>query len=143
MIFERPGRNVERIFLHCSASDEETLEGDALVGTIREWHLARGFQDVGYHFLIDKQGKIMKGRDIQMMPAAQKGHNAHTIAIMVHGLTGFTSESLNACHYLCKQINVAYKGRVSFHGHCEVSNKTCPVFNYKGLLNLDSWQRMP
>ena len=27
---------------------------------------------------------------------------------------------------------------ITFHGHCEVSNKTCPVFNYKNVLNLDS-----
>lgn len=143
MLFEKPERQIDRVFLHCSASDDEFLEGEGLVGTVRNWHLARNFSDVGYHFLIDKLGKVMLGRDLEKIPAAQKGHNTGTIAIMVHGLTDFAPASLTACHQLCKQINTVYEGRISFHGHCEVSSKSCPVFDYKSLLNLDRWQRMP
>ena len=51
-----------------------------------------------------------------MTPAAQKGHNLHTLA-----------------------INKAYNGRVSFHGHCEVSLKACPVFDYREVLKLDRY----
>ena len=28
---------------------------------------------------------------------------------------------------------------ISFHGHCEVSKKACPVFNYKKVLDLDKY----
>jgi hypothetical protein len=114
-----------------------------MVNEIRRWHLARGFSNVGYHFLIDREGKILAGRTLELNPAAQKGHNTGTIAIMVHGLESFSFESLKACRMLCTSINEAYSGKISFHGHSEFSEKICPVFDYKALLDLDRFQRMP
>ncbi len=144
MIFIKPARIVERVFIHCSASDDPELAGPALPSTIRRWHRKRGFRDIGYHYLFDKAGLSYFGRDISKMPAAQKGHNARTIAIMVHGLENFPEPMLDACKALCEKINAAYCGRISFHGHWQVNqNKTCPVFNYGSLLNLDRWGRMP
>ncbi len=141
-MFEAPKRRVDRVFLHCSASDDPILKGPKLVTTVREWHLARGFSDVGYHFLIDKAGAVLDGRSLEKTPAAQKGHNTGTIAIMVHGLSDFPEPMLAACADLCRQINAAYSGRISFHGHCEVSAKSCPVYDYKELLKLDRWNRV-
>lgn len=142
-MFERPRRRIESVFLHCSASDDESLTGGELVQTVRNWHRARGFSDVGYHFLIDKHGELLPGRGLEISPAAQKGHNAGTIAIMVHGLEEFPQPMLDACDELCRSINEAWRGRITFHGHCEVSAKSCPVFDYKGLLDLDRFGRMP
>lgn len=142
-MFETPKRRVDRIFIHCSASENESLVGATLVDEIRRWHLERGWSDVGYHFLIDKDGELMSGRDILKSPAAQRGHNTGTIAIMVHGLRHFSRPSLNMLKEFCTQINEAYSGRISYHGHCEVSNKSCPVFDYKSLLDLDRFGRMP
>ena len=144
MTFIKPKRRVERVFLHCSASEMD-LSGQAMVDEIRKWHKARGWSDVGYHFLIDKRGEVMPGRSIERMPAAQYPHNARTIAIMIHGLEldKFPAVALNACTILCHDINQAYEGRISFHGHCEVSRKTCPVISTKKLLGLDRFGRMP
>lgn len=141
-MFEKPKRHVSRVFLHCSASEMD-MRGQAMVDEIRRWHKARGWSDVGYHFLIDKAGQIMTGRSLERMPAAQYPHNAKTIAIMVHGLEKFPPNMLEACRRLCAEINEAHEGRISFHGHCEVSAKTCPVFDYRGLLQLDRFGRMP
>jgi len=142
-MIKTPRRCVNRVFLHCSASDDESLSRNRLVEDVRAWHRARGFSNVGYHFLIDKQGKVSPGRDMEKMPAAQKGHNTGTIAIMVHGLELFPQPMLNACRDLCSAINETYEGRITFHGHCEVSAKTCPVFDYSALLGLDRYGRMP
>ncbi len=141
-VFGRPRRRVDRVFLHCSASDDDTLSGDQLVETVRDWHRARDFADVGYHFLIDKLGAVLPGRDLEKTPAAQKGHNVATVAIMVHGLENFPRPMLDACRLICGEINEAYAGRISFHGHREVSAKACPVFDYEDLLGLDRFGRM-
>lgn len=141
--FARPHRRVERVFLHCSASDDDSLVGEELVKIVRDWHRARGFSDVGYHFLIDKQGEVLPGRDPEKTPAAQKGHNDGTVAICVHGLEEFPQPMLGACRELCRSINEAWLGRVTFHGHREVSAKSCPVFDYRELLSLDRFGRMP
>jgi len=137
-IFKRPKRRVNRVFLHCSASDVASHDN---VATIRKWHLARGFSDIGYHFFIHKSGKISRGRDIEKTPAAQGGNNTGTIAICLHGLIKekFTQAQYDAVGELCKEINNAYSKDISFHGHKEVSAKACPVFDYQKVLKLDKY----
>ena len=136
-MFIKPKREIDRVFLHCSASANPN-HGD--VEIIRAWHHQRGWSDIGYHYFIPFNGVMQVGRDIEKSPAAQKGHNTGTIAICLHGLFNhdFTLNQYETIQTLCKQINIAYEGKVTFHGHCEVSNKTCPVFDYKSILELDS-----
>lgn len=135
-VFAMPRRPVNRVFVHCSASDNP-LHDD--VSVMRQWHLARGWKDVGYHYFIKKNGEIQKGRMIELAPAAQEGHNKGTIAICLHGLKkqNFTIKQFNALKGLCLQINSAYNNKVTFHGHREVAAKECPVFDYKSVLGLD------
>lgn len=133
--FRKPVRAVGRVFIHCSASDNPDHDN---VATMDLWHKQRGWSGVGYHFFIRKSGLLEIGRDIEKVPAAQEGNNAGTIAICLHGLARakFTEQQFEALRSLCQQINAAYEGGVTFHGHCEVANKACPVFDYKTVLGL-------
>jgi len=143
-VFEKPNRFVDRVFLHCSDSPNAQLEGRELHDAVFRWHVTeRGWDDIGYHFLIDMQGLVMKARKKEDKPAAQRGHNRGTIAIMLHGRDAFTEEQFNSLANLCQSMNVAYEGRLTFHGHCEVSSKLCPNFDYKDVLKLDGFGRMP
>ena len=142
MPFQPPARRVERIFLHCSASDSVAADD---IEVIRGWHkdpppAGRGWSDIGYHFFIKKDGQIQEGRPLERMPAAQAGHNRDTIAICVHGLAieKFTQAQYQSVIRLCSEIDEAYRDMVTFHGHCEVSSKSCPVFPYKEVLGLDA-----
>jgi N-acetylmuramoyl-L-alanine amidase len=75
-------REINKIIVHCSATREgENFE----VAEIRKWHLARGFNDIGYHFYIDLYGEIHKGRDISKIGAHCKGHNRNSIGICYCG----------------------------------------------------------
>jgi N-acetyl-anhydromuramyl-L-alanine amidase AmpD len=133
--FKKPKRDVDTVFLHCSASDNYDHDD---ISVIRDWHLKRGFDDVGYHFFIKKNGTVQLGRSLEETPAAQQGYNLGSIAICLHGLKkeNFTKEQYNSLVELCNQIDRAY-GKILFRGHKEVSNKECPVFDYKAVLNLD------
>lgn len=138
-MFKKPKRVVKRIFIHCSASDNPAHND---IEVIRRWHTApiprgNGWRDVGYHYFITTLGKRQEGRDLELTPAAQRGHNKYTIAICVHGLTKFSPQSLHELKRLCLEIDREYDSQVTFHGHCEVSKKSCPVFDYKAVLNLD------
>ncbi len=139
MEFKKPDREVDRVFLHCSASDRP--EHDT-VEVMREWHLARGWSDVGYHYFIRKDGTVESGRPLERSPAAQRGHNRSTIAICLHGLEPdrFTAAQYESVIELCQAIDRAYgvEHGVTFHGHCEVSSKACPVFDYREVLGLDA-----
>lgn len=135
-LFEKPARSITRIFIHCSANDSPKNDD---VSVMDRWHKARGWSGVGYHFYIKKDGEVQIGRDIEKSPAAQKGNNTGTIAICLGGLKLdlFTDAQFSSLKSMCHSMNGAFNGKVTFHGHNEVSSKSCPVFNYRKILGLD------
>jgi hypothetical protein len=140
-MFNKPSRFVDRVFVHCSASDHASHDN---VATMRRWHLDRGWRDVGYHLFIRKSGMLEDGRPLEETPAAQAGNNMGTIAICLHGLKEdrFTKDQFDTLRALCLEINNAYDGALTFHGHREVAAKACPVFDYKAVLKLDRFGRL-
>ena len=139
MLVTKVKRPISKVFLHCSASDNPAHD-DAAV--IEEWHIERGFTGIGYHYFIQADGTVQVGRPLERVPAAQEGHNAGSIAICLHGLTNFTDAQYDALRALCGDILMVYPN-VTFHGHKEVNrHKTCPVYNYKKVLNLDVGGKM-
>jgi hypothetical protein len=141
--FPTVSRQINAVFIHCSDSDHAHHDD---ISVIRRWHLERTppFSDVGYHFFIKKDGTIQNGRPIDKSPAAQAGFNRGTIAICLHGKEKdkFTTAQFSSLRGLCSAINASLGGRVVFRGHCEVSAKTCPVFDYAKVLGLSGNGRM-
>ena len=140
-IFEKPSRTVDKVFIHASDSDWKHHDD---ISVIRKWHVdENGWGDVGYHYFIKKNGTIQKGRDLELTPSAQKRNNVRTIAICLHGREKFTEKQFESLRKLCLEIHRSYNGRVTFHGHKEVTDeKTCPNFDYVKVLNLDKHGRM-
>jgi N-acetyl-anhydromuramyl-L-alanine amidase AmpD len=138
-LFIKPNRQVDRIFIHCTATENASYNN---IESIRRDHVEnRGWSDIGYHFLITKDGKIHEGRSLESTPAAQRGHNRRSIAIVLAGLRKekFTSAQYDTLKDFCRDVNESYLGQVSFHGHCEVASKACPVIDYKTILKLDEF----
>ncbi|MCF2871188.1 N-acetylmuramoyl-L-alanine amidase [Octadecabacter sp. G9-8] len=140
-MFNKPNRRVDRVFIHCSASDHANHDN---VATMDRWHRERGWSGVGYHLFIRKDGTLEAGRDLERAPAAQSGHNRGSIAICLHGLKleKFTTAQFDTLKSLSVQINNAYSGAVTFHGHREVAAKACPVFEYKDVLALNEFGQL-
>jgi len=139
--FQKPNRPISKVYLHCSASDRPEHDN---VETMEAWHYARwgrpGRKAVGYHFFISKNGTIYPARSLERRPCSAKGHNTGTIAICCHGLTvsKFTDVQMQSLVELCQEIDAAYDGKLTFHGHKEVSSKACPVYDYRKTLGLNS-----
>lgn len=75
-------RPMHTIVIHCSA----TKEGVAYDREdIKKWHLARGFKDVGYHFVVKLDGTIELGRPLNQVGAHVSGGNTGTIGICYIG----------------------------------------------------------
>ena len=82
-------REIKRIYVHHSVSSF----GDAEL--IEKWHLERGFNSIGYNFVITRcersydgfpEGFIQLGRDINSRPAHVSGDNSRSIGICLIGL---------------------------------------------------------
>lgn len=75
-------RAINKIVLHCSA----TREGVPITaGQIKQWHKRKGWSDIGYHYVIELDGKTKKGRADETVGAHVSGHNHDSIGICYIG----------------------------------------------------------
>lgn len=127
-------RQIKQIIIHCSATPEGRNIGAT---TIRGWHKERGFNDIGYHYVIRLDGTIETGRPIEQIGAHCKGHNRNSIGICYIGGTEKdcktpkdtrTPLQREALQQLCKQLKAEYPN-ATIHGHSDFANKACPSFN--------------
>ena len=127
-------REINKIIVHCSATrEDENFE----VAEIRKWHLARGFNDIGYHFYIDLYGEIHKGRDISKIGAHCKGHNRNSIGICYCGGVEADGKTPKDTRLECQKESLvavlrtlkAMFPNANIHSHNDFANKACPSFN--------------
>ena len=145
-VIRHEDRVVDEIIVHCSATRPEWMEGRPLAekrAEIKRWHLARGWDDIGYHWLIDRDGKVMAGRPETVPGAHVEGHNAGTIGVCLIGGFGSAETDPFGLHFAVAQdasLRQLIQGigmrtpirRVS--GHNEYAAKACPGFNVPSWL---------
>lgn len=130
-------RKIDSIIIHCSATKPDMNIGAA---EIRDWHVSgNGWADIGYHFVIRRNGMTETGRPIEKAGAHAYGHNASSIGICLVG--GIDQDGKADCNYthhqwtalkalvrsLTDRTGKAPGARVL--GHRDVSHKACPCFN--------------
>lgn len=71
---------IGKVTIHHSASSVMSTFED-----VKSWHLDRGFDDIGYHFIIPFYGQVMKGRSLEFEGAHVLGKNRGNIGICVIG----------------------------------------------------------
>ena len=76
-------RAVNKIVIHCSATREGV---NVSAATIDTWHRKRGFDQIGYHYVISLDGTITAGRAVNIMGAhVGGGGNRASIGIAYIG----------------------------------------------------------
>lgn len=70
---------IRKITIHHSMSPDVPAE------TIKQWHIDAGLSDIGYHFVIRRDGNIEEGRPGTKMGAHVKGKNWHNLGICLTG----------------------------------------------------------
>lgn len=75
-------RKIDSIIVHCSATKAGQ---DFTAADIDRWHRERGFNGIGYHYVIRLDGRLEKGRDISLIGAHCKGWNERSIGICYVG----------------------------------------------------------
>ncbi|MCH9780292.1 MAG: N-acetylmuramoyl-L-alanine amidase [Alphaproteobacteria bacterium] len=128
----RTRRSIHLVVVHCSDSDRPSSDN---IATIRSWHVdGRGWQDIGYHFVITQDGTVHLGRSIDKIPAAQRGFNSGSIAICLTGSQAFSSAQMARLRLLLAACGEAHPD-AEIVGHNDLNpNKTCPNFDVETLL---------
>lgn len=115
--------------IHCSATDEYYMDD---ICPIRYGHIHdNGWDDIGYHFFITKNGTVQIGRKLDQVGAHAKGFNTNSVGICLSGQFRFNEIQFAAAGVLLDTL-AAYlpslKEKWVFpHRHFNVY-KTCPNF---------------
>lgn len=133
-------RPISRIILHCTASREGQ---DWTVQGIRDYHVKeRGWSDIGYHYVIYRDGSIHEGRDVNKAGAHTTGYNQNSIGVVYVGGVASdgrtpkdtrTPQQKEALHSLVAELQRMYPN-ASVHGHYEFAAKACPSFDVTDFL---------
>jgi N-acetylmuramoyl-L-alanine amidase len=130
-------RPIREIINHCTA----TREGeDFTVADIRAWHKARGWSDIGYHYVIYRDGRVMIGRPVGQIGAHTENHNTGTIGVSYvggvakDGKTPKDTRTLaqrSSMLWLNQQLVKKHPGITKISGHNQYAAKACPSFDVR------------
>lgn len=136
-------RLIDEIVVHCTATRADwwaSRTTNQKVDEVRKWHVdGNGWSDIGYHYLIDRDGTVAKGRDVSVVGAHVRGHNANSIGISLFGGHGgattdkfednFTPKQAAALRKLLNDLRFEFPTITKISGHHEYANKACPCFD--------------
>lgn len=146
MIYQGTNRYpVNEVMVHAAATRAEWMEGKPLVAKvneIRRWHVQdNGWRDIGYHWIIDRDGAVARGRAENVIGAGCAGRNNGVIHICLIGGHGsspkdlfeenFTPAQDAALRILIEEIMQRTKIKL-VTGHNQYANKACPGFHVPG-----------
>ena len=90
-------RELKKIIVHCTDSDNEKHDN---IETIRKWHVEEnGWKDIGYHYVITKDGSVHQGRELSEVGAHCTGHNMFSIGIALTGKSNFDISETCDCEH--------------------------------------------
>lgn len=135
-------KSPERVILHCSATPDfsDSNEKYDLFGAsdIDDWHRQRGFDEIGYHWVIRRTGIIESGRDELELGAHTMGHNTGSIGVCFIGMKDPTEIQVIALLILYSRIRRKYGiDYTNWFGHNEFNaRKSCPGISMNVLREL-------
>ncbi len=141
-------RPITEIIVHCTATERDWWAGRstaAKVAEVKRWHVQeRKWKDIGYHYLIDRDGTVATGRPLDQVGAHVQGHNTGTIGIALFGGHGsnerdkfrqhFTPEQDKALRKLIADLRGRFPAIMRVTGHNQYAAKACPGFQVKEWL---------
>lgn len=134
-----PMKTVRKLVVHCSAT---RATADIGVSDIRLWHRRQGWRDVGYHYVIRRDGTVEKGRPDNEPGAHVKGHNHDSLGICLAGgiaangkaENNFTPAQFDALEKLLDRLSAEHPG-ADIMGHRDLS----PDKNRDGKITPNEW----
>lgn len=108
---------------------------------IDRWHRERGWNGIGYHYVIRRDGRLENGRSLIEAGAHCKGHNKDSIGICLVGgikdgtknepVNDYTDKQWETLKSIVLELKAKYPS-ANIVGHCDYEpKKTCPNFDVK------------
>ena len=133
-------RRIDRIFVHCTASYQETTNEASLRAEFKN----KGWKSPGYHYVVKTDGNIIKMQDEAKTANGVKNYNAHSIHVAwiggidkkhPNGIDNRTDAQKLALFDLLTKLKLKYRNAIIM-GHRDIS----PDLNHNGVI--DPWERI-
>jgi len=135
-------RVINEIILHCSATPSAM---DIGAKEIKQWHVeGNRWSDIGYHYIINRSGKVETGRSVSKIGSHCKGRNANSIGICLVGgvennkpFDNFTKEQFKSLKELLIDLTIIHSLTIEndVKGHNFYNSlKGCPSFDWKTFI---------
>lgn len=119
-------KNTEKLVIHHARHSTCTVED------VHKWHLNNGWSGIGYHYFVDKKGKVFQGRPEEMIGAHCRYYNNESIGICVQG--NYESEYMPEEQYLglLSLVRFLYfKYELDYvYNHNDLNGTLCPGRNF-------------
>ena len=117
--------NIKYLVIHCSDTDENDKALD-----IHKLQLKFGWDGVGYHKIINKEGIIENGRPEYWVGAHVYKYNEASLGVCLIGRNNFNSLQMKSLLKVINEWKTRYpKAKILGHNEFPNSNKTCPNFD--------------
>lgn len=132
-------RLINRIIVHCSYTKPSM---DVGVEEIRKWHVEENkWSDIGYHFVVRRDGTVESGRPVERPGAHAKNYNNDSIGVCwVGGMAedaavaedNRTADQSQAIFRLLQELQQEFEGAAVL-GHRDLKGvkKSCPCFDVR------------
>ena len=124
-------KTTDTLVIHCA---DTPADMDIGADKIRQWHTEapRNWDDIGYHWVITRSGKLEAGRPIEMQGAHAVAVNSSSIGVCLVGRgDNFTEQQFITLHNLINTTKDMYGDDLKIIGHCDVepAKPNCPGFD--------------
>ncbi len=130
---------IKYLVVHCSATPADM---DIGAKEIKQWHREKGWLDIGYHYVITRDGDVETGRPEDIPGAHARGYNQVSLGICMVGGTkkdkrtqenNFTEAQFATLRRLLEGLESDYPN-AEVIGHRDLPGviKGCPSFDAGG-----------
>jgi N-acetylmuramoyl-L-alanine amidase len=121
-------KEIKYLVVHCSDTPDER---DVSVADIHDMHLGFGWDGIGYHKLITRDGTVHNGRPEFWQGAHVQGQNHHSLGVCLIGRHQFTDAQFAALETVLLGWTARYPD-AQIVGHRDIQledKKSCPNFD--------------
>ena len=123
--------NIKYLIIHCSDTADDR---DLSARDIHKMHLTFGWDGIGYHKIIRRDGLIENGRPEYWVGAHVYGKNNQSLGVCLIGRNNFSNQQFLSLEKIVRQWRISYPHALIIgHRDATITDKTCPNFN------VDEW----
>ena len=122
--------DIKLLVIHCSNTSDQR---DIGASEIHQMHLNFGWDGIGYHKIIKRDGSIQNGRPEYWIGAHVYGKNDQSLGVCLIGKNNFSNNQFLSLEKLLLEWRNKYNN-AEILGHRDVikTKKTCPNFDVIG-----------